>query len=227
MSGGVDAARCVEVTKTYVTGTGDVAALVGVAAGFPAATVTALVGPSGSGKSTLLRLLACLDRPDAGRVEVAGEDIARLGAWARRAIRRHTIGYVFQEPSANLLDYLTAVEHLRMAAQLRGRRDSEEPGRLLDLLGLTHRANHVPHALSGGEQQRLAVGFAVAGGPAVLVADEPTAQLDHVSGERVLEAIRHVADRGYAVVVASHDRAVTEVADRVVRLAGGRAEDVG
>lgn len=219
------AVRCAGVAKTYVTGTGDVAALLDVNAAFPAGAFSAVAGPSGSGKSTLLRLLACVDRPDAGVVEVAGRDVTRLRARRRREMRRRTIGYVFQNPAANLLDYLTAAEHLRLAARLRGRAEDEEPGRLLEMVDLSHRAGHVPRGLSGGEQQRLAVASALAGGPAVLVADEPNAQLDHESGQHVVTALRRVTERGIGVVVASHDQEMIGAADRVFTLADGRLEE--
>lgn len=215
------AARCDGVGKTYVGGTGKVSALVDVEAGFPAGRVTAVAGPSGSGKSTLLRLIACLDRPDSGLVEVAGVDVARLRVRARRAVRRRTVGYLFQDPAANLLGYLTAAENIRLAARLRGRVGGGEPARLLELVGLRHRADHVPRRLSGGEQQRLAVAATLAGGPAVLVADEPTAQLDRRSGEAVLRALHEAAAYGVGVIVASHDADLTAAADRVLTLADG------
>lgn len=221
----IPAAGCIGVAKTYVTGTGEVAALLDVNAVFPAGAFTAVAGPSGSGKSTLLRLLACMDRPDAGVVVVAGRDVTELRAGGRRKMRRTSIGYVFQDPAANLLDYVTADEYLRLSAQLRGGADPGEPGRLLDLVELSHRGDHVPRGLSGGEQQRLAVASALAGGPAVLVADEPNAQLDHESGRHVLTALRRAAERGVGVVVASHDPDTIRAADRVLTLADGRITD--
>lgn len=216
------AARCEGLRKTYVSGTGDVAALADVTASFLAGRITCVAGPSGSGKSTLLRLFACMDRPDAGLVEVAGVDVGRLHARRRRALRRRTVGYVFSDPAANLLDYLTAAEQLQLAARLRGRLTGGEPAQLLGLVGLADRHRHFPRMLSGGEQQRLAVAAALAGGPEVIVADEPTAQLDHDSGQRVLGALGEVAAWGVGVIVASHDPELVAVADQVLTLADGR-----
>ncbi|MFL6138493.1 MAG: ABC transporter ATP-binding protein [Frankiaceae bacterium] len=216
------AAQVTGVVKTYRTATGAVTALDEVDATFRSATVTALVGPSGSGKSSLLRLLACVDRPDAGRVEVAGTDVSRLGAAARRRLRRRQVGYLFQNPADNLLEYLTAEEHLVLAAQLRGSGSRQDGERLLDALGLAHRRRNKPPQLSGGEQQRLAVATAVIGRPALVIADEPTAELDHASGELVMTAMRELRDEGVGFVVASHDPLVVERVDAVVHLHHGR-----
>ena len=222
---------CEGLVKEYATATGTVRALKGVDAAFPAGRVTAVVGPSGSGKSSLLRILACVDRPTAGSVRVGGTDVAALGARGRRRVRRQLIGYVFQQPGDNLLPYLTAREQLELAAQLRGRAGSGEdaplssvgpvgPGevdRLLGALGLEHR----PEQLSGGEQQRLAFAAAVIGGPALVVADEPTAELDTEAGERLMQAVLGLREQGVSLVVSSHDPVVTGAVDGIVRLHDG------
>jgi len=157
-----------------------VPALKGVDLDLHPGTVTALIGPSGSGKSTLLRLLACVDRPDSGSILIQGRDTARLSRGRRVKLRRRRLGYMFQNPADNLLDYLTVRQHLRLAAQMRGvsvrKREADE---LLERLGLGGRADNLPRQLSGGEQQRAAIAFAAIGPPALLVADEPTGQLDH------------------------------------------------
>ena len=226
---------CEGLVKEYATATGTVRALKGVDAAFPAGRVTAVVGPSGSGKSSLLRILACVDRPTAGSVRVGGTDVAALGARGRRRVRRRLIGYVFQQPGDNLLPYLTAREQLELAAQLRGRAGSGEdrptsptgrvgPGevdRLLGALGLEHRAGHRPEQLSGGEQQRLAFAAAVIGGPALVVADEPTAELDTEAGERLMQAVLGLREQGVSLVVSSHDPVVTGAVDGIVRLHDG------
>jgi putative ABC transport system ATP-binding protein len=213
---------CGGVVKEYVTATGTVRALKGVDAAFPAGQVTAVMGPSGSGKSSLLRILACVDRPTAGSVRIGGVDVAALGARGRRRVRRRLVGYVFQQPGDNLLPYLTARGQLELAAQLRGReRFEEEAGRLLAALGLEHRAGHRPEQLSGGEQQRLAVAAAVVGGPALVVADEPTAELDTEAGERLMGAVLGLRDQGTSLVLSSHDPVVTGAVDKVVRLHDG------
>jgi putative ABC transport system ATP-binding protein len=213
---------CAGLVKEYATATGTVRALKGVDAAFPAGRVTAVVGPSGSGKSSLLRILACVDRPTAGSVRIGGVDVAALGARGRRRVRRRLVGYVFQQPGDNLLPYLTARGQLELAAQLRGReRFGEEVERLLAALGLEHRAGHRPEQLSGGEQQRLAVAAAVIGGPALVVADEPTAELDSEAGERLMRAVLALRDQGTSLVLSSHDPVVTGAVDGIVRLHDG------
>jgi putative ABC transport system ATP-binding protein len=179
------------------------------------------VGPSGSGKSSLLRILACVDRPTAGSVRIGGVEVAAMGARGRRRVRRELVGYVFQQPGDNLLPYLTAREQLELAARLRGRVGSGEGERLLAVLGLAQRAEHRPEQLSGGEQQRLAFAAAVVGGPALVVADEPTAELDSEAGERLMQAVLALREAGTSLVVASHDPVVTGAADAIVRLHDG------
>ena len=212
---------CRGLVKEYRTAVGTVLALNQVDADFPAGQVTAVVGPSGAGKSSLLRILACVDRPTAGSVRIGALEVSRLGARARRRVRRHLVGYVFQQPGDNLLPYLDAIGHLELAARLRGRAAANEPERLLDALGLAHRARFRPEQLSGGEQQRLAFAAAVIGGPALVVADEPTAELDHQAGERLLESIGRLRAEGTSFLVSSHDQAVVAVADRMLRVHDG------
>src|SRR3954462_11116494 len=161
------AAVCRDVVKTYRTVTESVTALDGVSLSIPRARVTVVVGPSGSGKSSLLRLLACIDRPDSGEGQLAGQRVDALRTRARRRLRQREVAYLFQRPGENLLPYLDAVGQVRLAAQLRGARvtDGVISG-LLGRLGLDGRADHRPGQLSGGEQQRLAVACGVVGGPA-------------------------------------------------------------
>src|SRR4051812_10282433 len=166
------AAVCHDVVKTYRTATESVTALDGVTLSIPRSRVTVVVGPSGSGKSSLLRLLACVDRPDAGEVRIAGRRVDALRAPARRGLRRRQVAYLFQRPGANLLPSLDAVGQVRLAAALRGAGvTDDEVMALLDRLGLAPRADHRPGQLSGGEQQRLAVACGVVGGPTLVVAD--------------------------------------------------------
>jgi putative ABC transport system ATP-binding protein len=221
----VAAVRVESLAHRYVTASTTVTSLDGVDAEFPEGRVTAVAGPSGSGKSSLLRILAGLQAPTSGSVEVAGRVLTRLGTRRSRRVRRRLIGYVFQRPSDNLLPYLTSVEQIELAARLRGAGRGEAAG-LLDVLGLAHRDGARPGELSGGEQARLALAAAVVGRPAVVLADEPTAQLDDRSEGDVVAALRSLTDHGVAVVVATHDAAVMDAADRVVRLHGGRVERV-
>ncbi|HEX7104693.1 MAG TPA: ATP-binding cassette domain-containing protein [Acidothermaceae bacterium] len=213
-----------DVVRTYSGATGGVRALDGVSARFEAGLFTVVAGPSGSGKSTLLRVAALLDRPQEGLVGFNGRDVTRASSRQRRALRRRHIGYMFQQPADNLLDYLDARSHVQLGGKLRSDDAKATALDTLEFLGLAERITHRPVQLSGGEQQRLAFAFAVAGGPQLLVADEPTAALDHVAGARVLEALVALARRGLTVVASSHDPAVIEAADRVVRIAHGRVE---
>ena len=222
-AGSEPAAVCRNVSKTYRTSTESVTALDDVSLAIPRAQVTVVVGPSGSGKSSLLRLLACIDRPDAGEVLIAGQRVDRLRARARRRLRRQQIAYLFQRPGENLLPYLDAVAQIRLAGQLRGTAVPEADAlELLDRLGLRERADHRPAQLSGGEQQRLAVACAVVGSPALVVADEPTAELDTAAAERVLAAMEQLAGCGVGFLLSSHDPRVSAIADGFVRLDHGR-----
>jgi ABC-type lipoprotein export system ATPase subunit len=211
-----------DVRKTYVIADEEVQALKGVDKEFPAGKVSTIVGPSGSGKSSLLRILACVDRPTSGSVRVGGQEVAELTVRKRRALRRAAVGYVFQNPVDNLVEYLRAAEQVQLAARLRGvRPDRSEIDRLLAVLGLTSRADHLPVQLSGGEQQRLSFACAVVGRPAIVVADEPTAELDSASADRVLEAVHDLRAEGVAFLLSSHDPRVVQVTDHLLRLEHG------
>jgi ABC-type lipoprotein export system ATPase subunit len=225
--GGLDlaepAADCRDVAKVYAISDERIEALTGVDKQFPAGRVSTIVGPSGSGKSSLLRILACVDRPTGGSVRIAGQEVADLGVRRRRRLRRTSVGYIFQNPVDNLIEYLDATAQLRLAARLRGApADPSEMDRLLTVLGLGHRASHLPVQLSGGEQQRLAFACAVIGRPAIVVADEPTAELDSASADRVLQAVHDLRDSGVAFILSSHDPRVVESADHLLRLEHGR-----
>ncbi|MBA2388928.1 MAG: ABC transporter ATP-binding protein [Geodermatophilaceae bacterium] len=217
------AAVCRGVRKVYRTADEEVLALTDVDKDFPSARVTSIVGPSGSGKSSLLRILACVDRPTDGSVLIAGTEVAGLGPRGRRALRRTAVAYVFQNPIDNLVEYLTVTDQLQLAARLRGQRpDPAEIDRLLRTLGLEQRATHKPVQLSGGEQQRVAVACAVIGRPAIVVADEPTAELDSASAERVLQAVHDLREEGVAFILSSHDPAVVAASDHLLRLEHGQ-----
>jgi ABC-type lipoprotein export system ATPase subunit len=216
------AASCSGLVKTYATATGQVHALRGVDVEFPAGAITAVVGPSGSGKSSLLRLLAALDRPTAGKVVVGGRDLSTLSAARLRRVRRRVVGYVFQRPADNFISYLTLDEHLALAA---AEGDGADGRNVLPELGLEHRSGRVPRELSGGELQRAAFAFALAAGPELVVADEPTAELDAESAADVLSILKRLVTRGVAFVVATHDLNVTAIADHVIELEHGLARE--
>jgi ABC-type lipoprotein export system ATPase subunit len=198
-----------------------VLALQGVDAAFARGRLSVITGPSGSGKSTLLRTFAGLQRPTAGRVEVDGRDLTRLRARRRRWLRRRGIGVVLQDPADNLLAYLSAREQVELAARLRGADAAEAPD-LLDAVGLADRQQCLPAELSGGEQQRVAFAAGAIGGPTLLLADEPTAELDGAAGATLIEIMVALVARGATLVVASHDRAVVAAADDLVQLRDGR-----
>jgi ABC-type lipoprotein export system ATPase subunit len=187
-----------------------------------AGEVVAVLGRSGSGKSTLLHVLGGLDRPESGVVEVAGERVTGVSERRLSAIRRDHVGFVFQ--FFHLLPELTGEGNVLLAGRVRGARaDATERGRaLIARLGLEPVAGSLPHQLSGGEQQRFAIARALVNDPSLLLADEPTGNLDEEAGAVVLRLIRGLADEGRAVVLVTHEPAAAGIADRVLRLASGR-----
>jgi ABC-type lipoprotein export system ATPase subunit len=208
--------RCTGVCAAY----GDAPALVDVDAAFAAGRLSVVAGPSGSGKSTLLRVLAGLHRPTSGRVVVAGTELTGLRAGQLRRLRRRTTGFVLQSPADNLVEHLTALEQVELATRLRGGRGGA--AELLEAVGLGDRTAARPAELSGGEQQRVAFAAGAVGDPAVLLADEPTAQLDAANAATVVAALRRLVDRGATIIVSSHDHDVIDAADDVLHLRHGR-----
>jgi putative ABC transport system ATP-binding protein len=187
--------------------------------------ILAITGPSGSGKSTLLGLVAGLDHPSAGSIVVAGIDITRLDEDALARFRRETLGYVFQ--SYHLIPTLTAVENVAVPLEIAGAPNALARARaLLDDVGLGDRAHHYPVQLSGGEQQRAALARAVALEPGLLLADEPTGNLDSATGTRIIELLLELKRRrGATLVLVTHDEALARHADRVVTLRDGRVKN--
>lgn len=211
------------LSKTYQTAAGEVHALEAFSHAFNAGSVTAIVGPSGSGKSTLLNLLAGLDTPTAGEVSLNETVITTLPEERRAELRLREFGFVFQ--SFNLISVLSAQQNVAFPMGLAGISRSERLAKaaaLLEKFGLTERLNHLPYKLSGGERQRVALARALANNPKVIFADEPTGNLDSKSGEVVLNALRSVADEGRTVIIVTHDLALAERADAIVRLKDGR-----
>jgi putative ABC transport system ATP-binding protein len=214
-----------EVSRTYRTGRVEVPALRGVNLTAAAGTLVAVRGRSGSGKTTLLNVLGGLDRPDGGRVLVDGRDVTAMSEGQLRALRRDVIGFVFQ--SFGLIPILSAAENVGVPMRLAGADPAEREERvrtLLDLVGLGAHAGQRPYELSGGQQQRVAVARALANSPRLLIADEPTAQLDSQTGRGVMRLLVDlVHEQGVTAVVATHDPALTELADQVIELRDGRA----
>ena len=215
------AARCEDLVKVYVTPTSKVHALKGITAEFPRAALTAIMGPSGSGKSSLLRLLSGMDRPTSGSIRVGRTPIETASSGQLRALRRQRVGYVFQRPSDNFIPYLTVGEHLQLAAQGSVASPWVDMQRLLDELGVGHRMEHLPAELSGGEQQRAAFAQALVGGAEIVVADEPTAELDSASARSLIDKVHGLIDAGISVIVATHDPQVRRTAEDVVYLEHG------
>ena len=186
--------------------------------------IVALVGPSGAGKSTLLQIAGLLDNPDSGFVMLGDRDCARLNDAERSAVRRAGIGFVFQ--FHHLLPEFTALENIVLPQLIAGTSRSDARKRAAELLasvGLEERATHRPAELSGGEQQRVAIARALANGPRVLLADEPTGNLDQQTGERVADLLIRLAhDNGVAALVATHNRELAASMDRIVRMADGK-----
>jgi putative ABC transport system ATP-binding protein len=209
------------VTRRFTVGRGVVEALVDAHLVVHPGEFVVVLGPSGSGKTTLLNLIGALDTPSEGRISVAGRELAGLSRAALAGVRRHTVTFIFQ--AFNLFPSLTALENVRFGADVAGRAGPDQVARgLLTEVGLAERLDHFPAALSGGEQQRVAIARALATGNPVLLADEPTGELDFRTGVAVLELLRRQAHDGRAVLVVTHNREISRIADRVVELSSGR-----
>jgi putative ABC transport system ATP-binding protein len=215
--------RLTEISRVYRLGSQDVHALVGIHETIGAGEHVAIMGPSGSGKSTLLNTIGCLDRPTSGSYLLAGRDVARLSDAELTQIRRHEIGFVFQ--FFHLVPRLTAAENVALPLVFAGVPRSERNERVADALervGLTDRAGHRPNELSGGESQRVALARATIMRPKILLADEPTGNLDTKSGRVVLDLLDELNDEGLTLIVVTHDAAVARRADRILVLVDGR-----
>jgi putative ABC transport system ATP-binding protein len=218
---GATVIRVTDLWKTYPGSSGkETAALRGTHLEVKAGVIVALYGRSGSGKSTLLNLLAGLDRPTRGRVEVEGRDLETLGEKGRTQLRRKRLGFVFQ--FFNLLPTLTAFENVFLSLELAGRPDRAAVDGALAAVGLAGLGHRFPHELSGGEQQRVAIARALVKRPALILADEPTGNLDTRTGEEVLDLLhRQCRETGATLLVATHSPRTSRFADRVLRMVDG------
>ena len=220
--------RLDDVWRIFKVGEGEVHALKGVTIAIERGEHVALVGPSGSGKSTLLHIVGCLDRPTRGRYALEGREVGALSEEERSLIRRHRIGFVFQ--FFHLLPRLSALGNVELPMLFAGTLADERRERAAQALksvGLSHRAEHRPDQLSGGERQRVAIARAVVMNPAVLLADEPTGNLDRAAAAEVMELIESMNRRGLTLVVVTHDPAIAERARRVIRMDDGAIQGAG
>jgi len=221
----VQLVRARDVSKTFGSGQAASRVLDGVDLTIEEGEMVAILGRSGTGKSTLINLIGGIDRPDAGTIEVGGVELTRLDERGLTDYRRHNVGFIFQ--LFHLIPELTGAENVLMPARLAGAAP-EAPRRALELIArleLDGAADQLPHTLSGGEQQRIAIARALVNDARLILADEPTGNLDPDSGARVLEILRSIASGDRAVILVTHDEQATAVADRVLELADGRLRE--
>jgi ABC-type lipoprotein export system ATPase subunit len=226
MSSAAPLVDCAGVVHIYRSGDQEVVALQGLDLTVDAGEMVAIVGRSGSGKTTLMNVLAGVLRPSAGRAVVCDTDVGQMEEGERSRFRRRLVGYIFQDPSANLTPDLSAIDNAQLPAAGAGmpwRQRRDRARDVLELLGLGHRAGQRPSELSTGEQQRLALAVALANQPRLLLADEPTATLDRATAQQILDDLRRIQrDTGTTIVVVTHDPAVERFADRVMGIRDGR-----
>jgi len=218
--------ECHELVRIFSSTGVEVQALQGLDLTVETGELTAVIGASGSGKSTLLTILSGLDIPSAGRARVAGHDLLAMGGRERLSYRRNTVGFIWQQTTRNLLPYLTAAENVLLPLVMAGYPRAKRGARiteLLELLNVGELRDRVPGQLSGGQQQRVAVAVALANSPEVLLADEPTGELDEANSEMVLEAFRGVNETlGTTVLIVTHDAGVSDHVRRTVQIRDGR-----
>ncbi len=214
------------IIKRYEMGPVSVMALNKVSLHIDKGEFVVVLGPSGSGKTTLLNMISALDTPTEGRIVINGQDMTFASSGAKFTFRRETVGLIFQ--SFNLFPTLTALENVQFAVDLCGRKDANGlAGEILESVGLGERVNHFPHELSGGEQQRVAIARALAADNPIILADEPTGELDFRTGIQILQLLEAQAHAGKTVLVVTHNREISRVADRVIELSSGHIQADG
>jgi putative ABC transport system ATP-binding protein len=212
-----------EICKTYRMGKVDIRALDGVSLSVRRGSFTSIAGASGAGKSTLLHILGCLDSPSSGEVIINGRTVTAIKDRELTAFRRENIGFVFQ--FFNLIPTLTARENILMPAMFDRGMDQGKAEELLNMVGMSRRAEHHPGELSGGERQRVAIARALINDPPIILADEPTGNLDSQTGLEIVELFKSLAAQGRTVVLVTHERDIAEYADNVVTIKDGRILD--
>ncbi|MFQ3669419.1 MAG: ABC transporter ATP-binding protein [Fimbriimonadaceae bacterium] len=220
--------RTVDLVKQYGEGDAAVYAVNGISCEIYSGEYVSIVGPSGSGKSTLFNMVGGLDKPSRGSVFINSVDIAQLSARELAFLRCHTIGYVFQ--TFNLITVRTALENVTLPMLFAGMspEEADERGmKLLDLVGLGHRYHHRPTELSGGQQQRVAIARALANNPTIVLADEPTGNLDLKTGQEIIELLKRLnTERGVTIISATHDHKMLSVSDRIFNIRDGRLASI-
>ena len=214
-----------EVYRTYKMGKVEVPAIRGIDLKIKKGEFIAIMGPSGSGKSTLMHMVGCLDIPDDGEIYLEDDNIAKLHESDLAQIRGKKIGFIFQQ--FNLINSLNALENVALAMSFQGVKEKERTSRakeLLDIVGLKDRISHLPTELSGGEQQRVAIARSLANNPDIILADEPTGNLDSVTGKKVMEFFTKLNKDGKTIILITHDKDVAKYAKRIVKLRDGRIE---
>lgn len=207
-----------DISKLYSNGT--VAALQNVSLNVNEGEWVAIMGPSGSGKSTMLNIISCMDKPTSGQVILDGQDISKLSSKELTNIRRDKIGLVFQQ--FHLVNYLTAVENVMVSQYYHSMPDEKEAMEMLELVGLKERAKHLPHQLSGGEQQRVCIARALINHPQIILADEPTGNLDESNENLVIEIFKKLHAEGKTIIVVTHAPEVAQYAERTIVLEHGK-----
>jgi len=220
----------IDVRKSYGMGEARIAALDGVSIRIDQGSFVAIMGPSGSGKSTLMHIIGCLDRPSEGQYWLAGEEVSQLDREQRALLRNRKLGFIFQ--SYNLLPRATALENVllpmiyRRNGMLNADDRLEHGRRALEAVGLAGRANHRPHELSGGQQQRVAIARALVNDPALILADEPTGNLDSASSTEIMDLLGELHQKGGTIIMVTHSAEMSAHAERVIHLRDGRVERV-
>jgi len=228
MAEAANVVRVKKVTKTFKLGKIDVQALKGIDLAISKGDYISIMGPSGSGKSTLFNMIGGLDKPSSGKVFIDEVDIAQLDAYELAWLRCRKIGYIFQ--TFNIIQVMTALENVTLPMIFAGLNNDtavEKGMQLLDLVGLGDRFSHKPFELSGGQQQRVAVARALANDPAIILADEPTGNLDLTTGEEIIALLKRLSqERGVTVISATHDFKMLNVSDRVIWIRDGRVDKI-